>query len=140
MAEPPPLYKPEAFEPKKRLTLLQHCYKEPWVPIGKLGDLCCSQNDVCPHPECCFNARCSDNGERAVRWIWGIYQWKQGYGAKHDASESCCARCNRDSDDCCSRRFIASKKELIGIEDHDLSPVMTSRQQMRVIKCFINRC
>ncbi|KAL1530308.1 hypothetical protein AB1Y20_001218 [Prymnesium parvum] len=32
--EPPPLYKPELIEPKKRLTLLQHCYKEPWVPIG----------------------------------------------------------------------------------------------------------
>ena len=32
--EPPPLYKPELFEPKKRLTILQHCYKEPWVPIG----------------------------------------------------------------------------------------------------------
>mmetsp|Transcript_31618 Transcript_31618/g.71430 ORF Transcript_31618/g.71430 Transcript_31618/m.71430 type:complete len:97 (+) Transcript_31618:51-341(+) len=41
--EPPPLYKPEMFEPKKRLTLLQHCYKEPWVPIGALttaGVLC----------------------------------------------------------------------------------------------------
>ena len=22
------------IEPKKRLTLLQRCYKEPWVPIG----------------------------------------------------------------------------------------------------------
>ena len=33
-AQPPPLYKPELIEPKKRLTLLQHCYKEPWVPIG----------------------------------------------------------------------------------------------------------
>ena len=32
--EPPPLYKPELIEPKKRLTLLQRCYKEPWVPIG----------------------------------------------------------------------------------------------------------
>jgi hypothetical protein len=31
---PPPLYKPELIEPKKRLTLLQRCYKEPWVPIG----------------------------------------------------------------------------------------------------------
>ena len=29
-----PLYKPEMIEPKKRLTLLQRCYKEPWVPIG----------------------------------------------------------------------------------------------------------
>mmetsp|Transcript_46665 Transcript_46665/g.77191 ORF Transcript_46665/g.77191 Transcript_46665/m.77191 type:complete len:86 (-) Transcript_46665:592-849(-) len=32
--EPPPLYKPELIEPKKKLTLLQHCYKEPWIPIG----------------------------------------------------------------------------------------------------------
>ena len=31
---PPALYKPELIEPKKRLTLLQRCYKEPWVPIG----------------------------------------------------------------------------------------------------------
>ena len=31
---PPPLYKPELIEPKKRLTLLQRCYKEPWVPVG----------------------------------------------------------------------------------------------------------
>lgn len=31
---PPPLYKPELIEPKKKLTLLQRCYKEPWVPIG----------------------------------------------------------------------------------------------------------
>ena len=29
-----PLYKPELIEPKKRLTLLQRCYKEPWVPVG----------------------------------------------------------------------------------------------------------
>jgi len=34
--EPPPLYKPEMIEPKKRLTLLQRCYKEPWVPVGCL--------------------------------------------------------------------------------------------------------
>jgi len=32
--EPPPLYKPELLEPKKKLTLLQHCYKEPWIPFG----------------------------------------------------------------------------------------------------------
>lgn len=32
--EPPPLYKPEMLEPKKKLTLLQHCYKEPWIPLG----------------------------------------------------------------------------------------------------------
>lgn len=32
--EAPPLYKPEMLERKKKLTLLQHCYKEPWVPIG----------------------------------------------------------------------------------------------------------
>mmetsp|Transcript_12392 Transcript_12392/g.25192 ORF Transcript_12392/g.25192 Transcript_12392/m.25192 type:complete len:106 (+) Transcript_12392:79-396(+) len=41
--EPPPLYKPELIEPKKRLTILQRCYKEPWVPIGCLttaGVLC----------------------------------------------------------------------------------------------------
>jgi len=31
---PPPLYKPEMIEPKKRLSLLQRCYKEPWVPVG----------------------------------------------------------------------------------------------------------
>ena len=31
---PPPLYKPELLEEKKKLTLLQHCYKEPWIPIG----------------------------------------------------------------------------------------------------------
>jgi len=30
------LYKAELIEPKKRLTILQHCYKEPWVPIGCL--------------------------------------------------------------------------------------------------------
>ena len=35
--EPPPLYKPELIEPKKRLTLMQRCYKEPWVPIGALS-------------------------------------------------------------------------------------------------------
>ena len=35
--EPPPLYKPELIEPKKRLTLLQRCYKEPWVPVGEPG-------------------------------------------------------------------------------------------------------
>lgn len=34
--QPPPLYKPELIEPKKRLTLMQRCYKEPWVPIGAL--------------------------------------------------------------------------------------------------------
>ena len=34
-ADPPPLYKPELIEPKKRLTLLQRCYKEPWVPAGE---------------------------------------------------------------------------------------------------------
>jgi len=34
--QPPPLYKPELIEPKKRLTLMQRCYKEPWVPIGCL--------------------------------------------------------------------------------------------------------
>ena len=33
---PPPLYKPEMLEQKKKLTLLQHCYKEPWIPIGAL--------------------------------------------------------------------------------------------------------
>ena len=33
-SEPPPLYKPELLEPKKKLTLLQHCYKEPWIPFG----------------------------------------------------------------------------------------------------------
>ena len=33
---PPPLYKPELIEPKKKLTILQHCYKEPWIPIGAL--------------------------------------------------------------------------------------------------------
>jgi hypothetical protein len=32
--EPPPLYKPEQCEPKKRLTLLQRCYLEPWIPAG----------------------------------------------------------------------------------------------------------
>ena len=37
MGEPPPLYKPELIEPKKRLTILQRCYKEPWVPIGALA-------------------------------------------------------------------------------------------------------
>ena len=31
---PPPLYKPELIEPKKKLTFLQRCYKEPWVPLG----------------------------------------------------------------------------------------------------------
>ncbi len=31
---PPPLYKPDLIEPKKKLTFLQRCYKEPWVPIG----------------------------------------------------------------------------------------------------------
>jgi len=36
MAEPPPLYKPEMLEPKVRLSFLQRCYKEPWVPIGCL--------------------------------------------------------------------------------------------------------
>ena len=35
LGEPPPLYKPELIEPKKRLTLMQRCYKEPWVPIGE---------------------------------------------------------------------------------------------------------
>ncbi|EOD09536.1 hypothetical protein EMIHUDRAFT_198020 [Emiliania huxleyi CCMP1516] len=42
-SEPPPLYKPELLEPKKKLTLLQHCYKEPWIPFGCLvtvGALC----------------------------------------------------------------------------------------------------
>ncbi len=34
--EPPPLYKPELIEPKKQLTLLQHCYLEPWIPAGCL--------------------------------------------------------------------------------------------------------
>ena len=34
LGEPPPLYKPELIEPKKKLTLLQRCYKEPWVPVG----------------------------------------------------------------------------------------------------------
>ena len=34
MAEPPPLYKPEQCAPKKRLTLLQRCYMEPWIPGG----------------------------------------------------------------------------------------------------------
>ena len=34
MEDAPPLYKPELIEPKKRLTILQRCYKEPWVPIG----------------------------------------------------------------------------------------------------------
>ena len=33
--KPPPLYAAHLIEPKKRLTLLQHCYKEPWVPIGQ---------------------------------------------------------------------------------------------------------
>ena len=27
----------ESIEPKKRLTILQRCYKEPWVPIGALA-------------------------------------------------------------------------------------------------------
>ena len=35
MEDAPPLYKPELIEPKKRLTILQRCYKEPWVPIGQ---------------------------------------------------------------------------------------------------------
>ena len=34
MEDAPPLYKPELIEPKKRLSILQRCYKEPWVPIG----------------------------------------------------------------------------------------------------------
>merc|ERR1712113_670872 len=33
---PPPLYKPELLEEKKKLTILQHCYREPWIPIGCL--------------------------------------------------------------------------------------------------------
>ena len=44
-ATPPPLYKPELLEPKKKLTLLQHCYKEPWVPIGALLCLCVAGMD-----------------------------------------------------------------------------------------------
>mmetsp|Transcript_13181 Transcript_13181/g.31071 ORF Transcript_13181/g.31071 Transcript_13181/m.31071 type:complete len:112 (+) Transcript_13181:41-376(+) len=43
MEDAPPLYKPELIEPKKRLSILQRCYKEPWVPIGCLttaGVLC----------------------------------------------------------------------------------------------------
>mmetsp|Transcript_48381 Transcript_48381/g.104847 ORF Transcript_48381/g.104847 Transcript_48381/m.104847 type:complete len:98 (+) Transcript_48381:34-327(+) len=39
--DPPPLYKPELLEPKKKLTLLQHCYKEPWIPIGCLATVGC---------------------------------------------------------------------------------------------------
>ena len=35
MEDAPPLYKPELIEPKKRLSILQRCYKEPWVPIGE---------------------------------------------------------------------------------------------------------
>ena len=35
MEDAPPLYKPELIEPKKRLSILQRCYKEPWVPIGQ---------------------------------------------------------------------------------------------------------
>ena len=31
---PPPLYKPELLEGKKQLTMLQHCYREPWIPFG----------------------------------------------------------------------------------------------------------
>ena len=38
--EPPPLYKPEMIEPKKRLSFLQHCYKEPWVPVGEFSRPC----------------------------------------------------------------------------------------------------
>jgi len=34
--EPPPLYKPELVEVKKKYTLLQHCYMEPWIPAGTL--------------------------------------------------------------------------------------------------------
>lgn len=40
---PPPLYKPEMIEPRKKLSFLQHCYKEPWIPLGCLttaGVLC----------------------------------------------------------------------------------------------------
>lgn len=50
--EPPPLYKPELIEPKKRLTLMQRCYKEPWVPIGAP----LPQYITCPQSE---HVRCS---------------------------------------------------------------------------------
>ncbi len=52
--EPPPLYKPELIEPKKKLTFLQHCYKEPWVPIGARAR---RHTPACPSPREEFCAR-----------------------------------------------------------------------------------
>jgi hypothetical protein len=52
MEDAPPLYKPELIEPKKRLSILQRCYKEPWVPIGQhtgLSTPACACHPL-PHP------------------------------------------------------------------------------------------
>ena len=56
MEDAPPLYKPELIEPKKRLTILQRCYKEPWVPIGQHAAL--SNLRLPPSAP----ARCSETG------------------------------------------------------------------------------
>ena len=96
MATPPPLYKPELIEPKKRLTLLQRCYKEPWVPIG-------SPRPARPHPPsqrpAGHNPRPADTDRssplcvrrvpqhrgRAVRRLRRLHQRQQGARAEHDA-------------------------------------------------------
>lgn len=93
---PPPLYKPELIEPKKRLTLLQRCYKEPWVPIG-------SPRPARPHPPsqrpADHNPRPADTDRssplcvrrvpqhrgRAVRRLRRLHQRQQGARAEHDA-------------------------------------------------------
>ena len=57
MEDAPPLYKPELIEPKKRLTILQRCYKEPWVPIGQHAALLSNLRLPPSAP-----ARCSQTG------------------------------------------------------------------------------
>ena len=54
--EPPPLYKPELIEPKKKLSILQRCYKEPWVPIG---EPCLQIRTWCCQVACIVTLRCA---------------------------------------------------------------------------------
>ena len=89
MGEPPPLYKPELIEPKKRLTILQRCYKEPWVPIGALAPantphlspLVAAHCPALPLP----GRRLPDHCRRAVRRLRRLHQRQQGPRAEHDA-------------------------------------------------------
>eukprot|EP00962_Isochrysis_galbana_P016071 scaffold4598_cov100-Isochrysis_galbana.AAC.2 len=110
--EPPPLYKPELLEPKKKLTLLQHCYKEPWIPFGARHTERCQRLHLLPccgppgsdpcHPTpllCRVHYHCGSS----VQWAGGLHPGRLQAHAADDAHARDCAGRDRHVDGCGGR-------------------------------------